>query len=128
MLHNYKGGEVWGQDIANRNYWPMLYAPFGPYTFKLNLCTTAYYHDFEINGPSCRPDTSITTYTYGKGIAQLPVHTKYGYKRKGEDDFYKYQALYAYKLTFNFETDGGCMNYLNGKSFQVSNESIWFLR
>jgi len=83
MLHNYKGGEVWGQDIANRNYWPMLYAPFGPYTFKLNLCTTAYYHDFEINGPSCRPDTSITTYTYGKGIAQLPVHTKYGYKFLG---------------------------------------------
>lgn len=53
--------------------------------------------------------------------------TKYGYKRKGEDDFYKYQALYAYKITFNFETDGGCMNYLNGKSFQVSNDSIWFL-
>ena len=83
MLHNYKGGEVWGQDIANRNYWPKQNVAFGPFSFKLNLCTTAYYHDFEINGPSCRPDTSITTYTYGKGIAQLPVHTKYGYKFLG---------------------------------------------
>ena len=83
MLHNYKGGEVWGQDNAARDNWPKQNVAFGPFSFKLNLCTTAYYHDFEINGPSCRPDTSITTYTYGKGIAQLPVHTKYGYKFLG---------------------------------------------
>lgn len=53
--------------------------------------------------------------------------TKYGYKRKGENDIYKYQALYAYKITFNFETDAGCMEYLNGKSFEVDMNKIWFL-
>ena len=31
-----------------------------------------------------------------------------------------YQALYSYKLTFTFTTDAGALEYLNGKSFQVS--------
>ncbi len=53
--------------------------------------------------------------------------TKYGYKRKGDNDFYKYQALYAYKITFNFTTDGGCIEYLNHKSFEVTQNSVWFL-
>ena len=30
-----------------------------------------------------------------------------------------YQALYSYKLTFDFSTDAGALEYLNGKSFQV---------
>ncbi len=30
-----------------------------------------------------------------------------------------YQALYSYKLTFNFTTDAGALSYLNGKTFQV---------
>lgn len=32
----------------------------------------------------------------------------------------KYQALYAYRLKFTFETDGGALAYLNGREFQVS--------
>ena len=31
-----------------------------------------------------------------------------------------YQALYSYKLTFCFSTDGGELAYLNGRTFQVS--------
>ena len=38
----------------------------------------------------------------------------------------KYQALYSYKLTFTFETDAGCLSYLNGKTFQV--EDVDFAR
>ena len=38
----------------------------------------------------------------------------------------KYQALYSYKLTFCFETDAGCLAYLNGKTFQV--EDVDFVR
>ena len=38
----------------------------------------------------------------------------------------KYQALYSYKLTFTFETDAGCLSYLNGKTFQV--EDVDFVR
>src|SRR5574344_1720223 len=38
--------------------------------------------------------------------------TKYGYKPKGENDKYKYQALYAYNVMFDFETDGGILENL----------------
>ncbi len=34
------------------------------------------------------------------------------------------QALYSYKLSFDFTTDGGALKYLNGKSFCVS--KVWF--
>ena len=37
---------------------------------------------------------------------------------------YKKQFLYSYKLAFDFETDAGILNYLNGKSFEV--EDVWF--
>ena len=43
---------------------------------------------------------------------------KYGKLDKNSDR--KYQALYSYKLTFTFTTDAGSLNYLNGRSFRVS--------
>ena len=49
---------------------------------------------------------------------------KYG--KLGKDAVRKYQALYSYKLTFTFETDAGCLSYLNGKTFQV--EDVDFVR
>lgn len=42
---------------------------------------------------------------------------KYGKIEKYYDR--KYQALYAYQLTFAFQTDAGVLQYLNGQSFQV---------
>ena len=42
---------------------------------------------------------------------------KYGKLDKKYDR--KYQALYSYKLTFDFKTDGGILNHLNGKTFTV---------
>ena len=42
---------------------------------------------------------------------------KYGKLDKRFDR--NYQALYSYKLTFQFTTDAGGLDYLNGKSFQV---------
>ncbi len=42
---------------------------------------------------------------------------KYGKLDKRFDR--NYQALYSYKLTFEFTTDAGALEYLNGKSFQV---------
>ena len=38
----------------------------------------------------------------------------------------KFQALYSYKLTFQFTTDAGCLSYLNGRTFQV--ESVDFVQ
>lgn len=48
---------------------------------------------------------------YGK----LAADKKLGFTR---------QALYSYKLTFSFITDGGILNYLNGKTFTVPR--VWF--
>ena len=48
---------------------------------------------------------------------------KYGKLDKRFDR--NYQALYSYKLTFQFTTDAGSLSYLNGKSFRVDNvESV----
>ena len=41
-------------------------------------------------------------------------------KEKG----YKYQALYSYKLKFSFTTDAGCLAYLDGREFEVTD--VWF--
>ncbi len=41
-------------------------------------------------------------------------------KKKGFDK----QALYSYRLRFCFSTDGGILQYLNGKMFEVKN--VWF--
>ena len=43
---------------------------------------------------------------------------KYGKLDKRFDR--NYQALYSYKLTFDFSTEAGSLDYLNGKSFQVA--------
>ena len=34
------------------------------------------------------------------------------------------QALYSYSLKFDFKTDAGILNYLNGKRFTV--KEVWF--
>ncbi|MGN1316541.1 MAG: RluA family pseudouridine synthase [Acutalibacteraceae bacterium] len=37
---------------------------------------------------------------------------------------YKKQFLYSYKLKFDFQSDGGILNYLNQKEFEV--QDVWF--
>ena len=51
--------------------------------------------------------------------------SKYGRDKKGFISD-KYQALYAYKLIFNFKSDAGILNYLNNKEFKTDN--IWFIK
>ncbi len=50
---------------------------------------------------------------------------KYGSNRVNKEKSYKYQALYSYKLRFEFTTDAGILSYLDGKVFEAKN--IWFL-
>lgn len=47
-------------------------------------------------------------------------YSKSNDKKSGFDK----QALYSYSLTFDFKTDAGILNYLNGKKFTVPN--VWF--
>ena len=49
---------------------------------------------------------------------------KYGINRINKEYKIKTQALYSYKLGFRFTTDGGCLEYLNGRDFQA--ENVWF--
>lgn len=51
---------------------------------------------------------------------------KYGVGSLDKPYGVKYQALYAYRVTFDFPTDAGLLNDLRGKAFEVKN--VWFLR
>ncbi len=53
----------------------------------------------------------------------LAGDTKYGKNKKAPDNI-KYQALYSYRLRFNFNKSAGILEYLNGKEFNVN--SVWF--
>lgn len=48
--------------------------------------------------------------------------SKYGRKKAPEG--FPYQALYSYKLIFNFTEDSGSLSYLNGREFAV--KDVWF--
>ena len=49
---------------------------------------------------------------------------KYGTNAINKNVSLKWQALCSYKLEFAFTTDGGVLEYLNGRSFQI--KDIWF--
>lgn len=49
---------------------------------------------------------------------------KYGTNAQNKKYGYKKQCLYSYKLVFDFQTDAGILEYLNGKSFEV--KDVWF--
>lgn len=51
---------------------------------------------------------------------------KYGKLKDDKRLGFNKQALYSYKLTFNFKTDGGILNYLNGKTYTVP--QVWFAK
>lgn len=52
---------------------------------------------------------------------------KYGINREEKHKGYKYQALYAYKLEFDSSENKDSLSYLEGKSFELPREEIWFL-
>lgn len=49
---------------------------------------------------------------------------KYGVLKEDKKKGFDKQALYSYKLSFYFATDGGLLSYLNGKTFCVND--VWF--
>lgn len=51
---------------------------------------------------------------------------KYGINAVNREYNVKTQALCAYKLTFDFTTDAGCLEHLNGSSFEL--ENVWFAK
>ena len=53
---------------------------------------------------------------------------KYSHNLSDRRQGYKYQALYSYRLRFDFKTDAQELSYLNGKEFSVNAEQIYFVR
>lgn len=51
---------------------------------------------------------------------------KYGINKINREYNVKTQALYSYKLEFDFTTDSGILDYLNHKAFNVDN--VWFTK
>lgn len=51
---------------------------------------------------------------------------KYGKLKEDKKLGFNKQALYSYSLSFNFKTDAGALNYLNGKTFKVND--VWFAK
>lgn len=52
---------------------------------------------------------------------------KYGVNRINREMGYKYQALCAYKLKFDFKDKDNILGYLDGKEFGVNMDKIWFV-
>lgn len=53
---------------------------------------------------------------------------KYGVNRDDKTRGYKYQALYAYRLIFDFGEDEGFLGYLSGKQVNLDPSDVWFLK
>ena len=53
---------------------------------------------------------------------------KYGVNKDDRAKGYKYQALYAYRLRFDFDDDSGALGYLKGKEVKLSRDDVWFLK
>lgn len=54
---------------------------------------------------------------------------KYGINRNDKKDGYKYQALYAYRLRFDFDKNiESELDYLRGKEVKLKKSDIWFLK
>lgn len=52
---------------------------------------------------------------------------KYGINRTDREKGYKYQALYSYRLIFDFADSSGALGYLKGKEVAISPRDIWFV-
>lgn len=54
---------------------------------------------------------------------------KYGSNKVNKQYGYDSQALYSYKLRFEFSTDAGCLSYLDHREFEVADrDEIWFVK
>ncbi|MBE6700110.1 MAG: RluA family pseudouridine synthase [Ruminococcaceae bacterium] len=53
---------------------------------------------------------------------------KYGVNKEDRAKGYKFQALYAYRLTFKQVERDGALKYLEGKTFSIHEDDVWFIK
>ena len=98
------------------------------YITKNESKNTVRVHKTQVEG-SKEIKTKYKVLKSGRGMSLVEVElltggdSKYGKNKKSPDGF-RYQALYSYKLIFNFSTDAGILDYLNGREFRV--KEVWF--
>ena len=99
-----------GSAVGLGNLWrfPYLAAKYGGGIFLLVYIVLALTFGFAL---------MVTEIALGRKT-RLSCISAYGKLDKRFDR--NYQALYSYKLTFQFTTEAGALEYLNGKSFQVN--------
>ena len=51
---------------------------------------------------------------------------KYGVNRDDKKRGYKWQALYSYRVRFDFSQKGGVLDYLSGKEYALPRGAVWF--
>ncbi len=51
---------------------------------------------------------------------------KYGVNREDRAQGFKYQALYAWRLIFNFTDGDGALGYLRGREVRLPESAVWF--
>ena len=51
---------------------------------------------------------------------------KYGVNRDDKKRGYKWQALYSYRIRFDFDESGDVLDYLKGKEVSLPHSSVWF--
>lgn len=51
---------------------------------------------------------------------------KYGINRADREKGFKYQALYAYRLKFDFSDEKNILSYLRGREFSLKKDAVWF--
>lgn len=92
-----------------------------------SLTAITKYKLFEKNGTIALVEAELVTGRTHQIRAQfahngfpLVGDVKYGIRSKATVK-YAHQALYSYKLSFNFTTDAGILEYLKNKSFTVKN-------
>ncbi len=119
------------------------------YLFKDSTKGRAFVYDNAGKGRT-KIVTEYTVKQYKNGLSLLEIHLitgkthqirahfshighpllgegKYGINRQDKKLGYSHQALYSYKLKFNFGSDGGILSYLSGKEFTVDEKNIYFL-
>ena len=90
------------------------------------------YTSYEVISTDTKSNTSVLDVTLHTGKThQIRAHLAHiGYPIVGDGKYgnneinkklgYKTQRLTSYSLTFNFKTDSGILNYLNGKKIEIS--------
>ena len=115
----------------------MMKGVFILFAFLLGLASSIFYLALHITGPGSFPP-ALTAKEEAELITgrthQIRAHmASIGHPLLGEGKYQKSndkklgfdkQALYSYSLKFDFTTDAGILNYLNGKRFTV--DDVWF--